>query len=166
MKIIPIIFLFIIAAFTINAQVISPTVLATSGGYFMGSNVAVSWTMGECIVPFLNNSGITLSQGFQQSYPVTASIQKHTDEHYGILIYPNPAKDILTIKINSQDYAVYHLTLIDELGRILGEYKIEGQNIMTSEIDLSTLASAMYFLRVTINNTNTRVYKIEHFIGK
>ncbi|MFU8844738.1 MAG: hypothetical protein ACNA7V_13125, partial [Bacteroidales bacterium] len=49
-----------------QAQSIERSVLASTGGYFEGSGVSVSWTLGEAVTATFNNGNTVLTQGFQQ----------------------------------------------------------------------------------------------------
>jgi len=57
------------AAGAIQAQSLSPTVIATAGDYSASSSVSLSWTLGEIATETFSNGGYILCQGFQQ--PVT-----------------------------------------------------------------------------------------------
>jgi hypothetical protein len=52
------------------AQTLSPTVLATSGGYSTGGGYSLSYTVGETIVTTLQAGSHLLTQGFQQPEPI------------------------------------------------------------------------------------------------
>jgi hypothetical protein len=54
------------------AQTLSPTVLATSGGYSSGGGYSLSYTVGETIVTTLQAGSYLLTQGFQQPTPMLA----------------------------------------------------------------------------------------------
>ncbi len=43
-------------------------VIATSGGYYEGDNLSMSWTVGEPVIETFNSGGLILTQGFQQPY--------------------------------------------------------------------------------------------------
>jgi len=63
-------FLFLLSAIvaTTNAQVITPQVISTSGGYFQSTNFSNSFTIGEPLIESISNGGLQVSQGFQQSF--------------------------------------------------------------------------------------------------
>jgi hypothetical protein len=65
MKIIIIVICIILTA-NLNAQSLSPVVLASSGGYFESGTVSLSWTLGEMATETFSGSNIILTQGFQQ----------------------------------------------------------------------------------------------------
>jgi hypothetical protein len=58
--------IFICCLSTTWAQSLSPTVIASSGGYFEGTNASLSWTLGELATETLDNGSNILTQGFQQ----------------------------------------------------------------------------------------------------
>jgi hypothetical protein len=58
--------IFICCLSTTWAQSLSPTVIASSGGYHEGANASLSWTLGELATETLDNGSNILTQGFQQ----------------------------------------------------------------------------------------------------
>ncbi len=70
----------------------------------------------------------------------------------GIVVYPNPAKDVLIIEVA----AAGELQLLDNLGRVVKQQSIAlGKN----SVDLSALAPGMYVLRV-ITTTGVMVERV------
>lgn len=57
-----------------SAQMLSPSVLATSGGYSAGSNASLSWTLGETIITTVQAGDNMLTQGFQQPENLTGPL--------------------------------------------------------------------------------------------
>lgn len=51
----------------LEGQTLSPAVLGTSGGYGVGGEYSLSWTLGETIITTINAGDYMLTQGFQQS---------------------------------------------------------------------------------------------------
>lgn len=49
-----------------QSQSLSPTVIASSGGYFTGTGASLSWTLGEIATETFSNGSYILTQGFQQ----------------------------------------------------------------------------------------------------
>ncbi|MEZ4898848.1 MAG: peroxidase family protein [Saprospiraceae bacterium] len=78
----------------------------------------------------------------------------------GILVYPNPLNDHINIRL--PDYrGAMRLSIIDVEGRILKN--VIWSNVTDGQLDLSTLHTGVYFLRVTGENTNEsiRLLKVE-----
>lgn len=72
MKRISVLFFAVITSLTLSAQSVSPDVIASSGDYFEGSNVSLSWTLGELAVETYTAGNFVLTQGFQQ--PINVSL--------------------------------------------------------------------------------------------
>jgi hypothetical protein len=76
--------------------------------------------------------------------------------------YPNPAHNMLTIKIDSELKGDYQIALTDITGRlVLSENKNAEDGIKTVDIDLSKLPSAVYMLEVksSVESWNMKVVK-------
>ncbi len=66
MKKIKIVFILALIANFSMAQVLSPTVVATGGGYFATASASVSFTIGETVIESYSAGSVGLTQGFQQ----------------------------------------------------------------------------------------------------
>ncbi|MCX6271101.1 MAG: T9SS type A sorting domain-containing protein [Bacteroidetes bacterium] len=58
--------LFVLFCLSAYCQSVSPWVTASAGGYFEGTNITQSWTLGETVIETFYGSTIVLTQGFQQ----------------------------------------------------------------------------------------------------
>ena len=65
---------FVLIGQELSAQSISPQVIASTGGYAAGSNLQVSWTLGETFITQLNTPDLSVSQGFQQNTSICLSL--------------------------------------------------------------------------------------------
>ncbi|MCK8481468.1 DUF7619 domain-containing protein [Psychroserpens algicola] len=72
-------------------------------------------------------------------------------------LYPNPAKDVVTIALNSNNSESVRLHIFDLQGKLILEENISEVNTYT--IDVSDFQSGMYFVKLT-TNTKTRVKKL------
>ena len=59
--------LFFAATILCTAQSIERDVVASSGDYFEGTNISLSWTLGEIATETYSSGNIILTQGFQQT---------------------------------------------------------------------------------------------------
>lgn len=94
-------FIFLLTAFfttaSLYAQQLSPTVVASAGGFFSGGNAQISWTLGETVIETTGGSNVILTQGFQQSDLNVNAIGE--EEHkLAIQIFPNPTAGILNLR--------------------------------------------------------------------
>ncbi len=62
--------LFVVTTLFCYSQSIERDVVASSGDYFEGTNVSLSWTLGEIATETYSAGNIILTQGFQQSYGI------------------------------------------------------------------------------------------------
>lgn len=78
-------------------------------------------------------------------------------------VYPNPATDYLSIKMESPEFKSLEITIYNVLGEVL--YKKEasflsGQNLM--EIDVQSYTNGVYWLEISTENGKRR--QVESFI--
>lgn len=144
---------------SINAQTISPEVIATSGDYYTSSSVSLSWTLGEMIVETFSSSSIILTQGFQQPYYSLVSIVENTNQELDIEFFPNPVIDFFTIRINSEPDTEVIIEIIDIQGKLL--FTTQTHEKLT-KIDLSNYSGNIYIL--SIQNTENEQYSIYKII--
>src|SRR5437899_12474793 len=78
-----------------NAQSLSPTVIASTGGFSSNANGSLSYTVGEMtMVQTFSANGNILTQGFQQpNENVTGLLDITKDDFGSFVVYPNPAVD-------------------------------------------------------------------------
>jgi len=81
-----------------QAQSKDRDVIASTGGYVTTPSVQVSFTLGETAIQFLNASGASISQGFQQPNNVGAASVASPNLDAVITTYPNPFVSFLDIK--------------------------------------------------------------------
>ena len=70
----------------------------------------------------------------------------------GIKVYPNPAKDKVTIEINSKNFGDATISLYSINGVLLNEKKNEGQLFTKETFDISGIASGIYYLRIATDD--------------
>lgn len=82
-------------------------------------------------------------------------------DEYNYSIYPNPANDILTVKLNDENNYIQHLKIVNLLGEIVDEHK----NINRSSIKINTtlFKAGIYYL---IIESNKEVLKQKFIINK
>ena len=146
-----------IAVQVINAQSISPQVVATAGNYSSNGGYSVSWTIGEPVIATAVNGGTTLTQGFQQPTYNVLSLTNGKIEGFTVNVYPNPATDFVIIDWKTEDQNMLFISLYDATGRMISTQSYSASQEKVS-LNLSQLASAQYFLE--IRNKNNSIAKI------
>lgn len=160
-----IIFLFFFFVFSIygKAQPINPSVIATTGGNISNSINTLTWTLGETVIQNIQSSNNYLSQGFQQpNYMVIPSVE-NTTSLFDVKVFPNPSVDILNIIINSDNEFLIEIILTDINGKTLFWKKDNTSAKQHTFIyDISSLATASYFLKITNTKENiSETFKIQ-----
>jgi hypothetical protein len=152
-----ILFIFtILLAFSLSAQV-KQEVIASAGGYSVASGVSLSWTLGETIIPTYTNGGLTLTHGFQQQLIVTA-IEENLEDVVKVTLYPNPASDVVNIKLESPLDGEVKLFLLDSRGKLIKTDFME-ETAVEKEINLQDLPAGLYLLKMTKGKLSN-VYKV------
>ncbi|PCJ64376.1 MAG: hypothetical protein COA58_13565 [Bacteroidetes bacterium] len=135
--------------FTVAAQSIERSVLATSGESISKSNAQLDITIGD-VVTFTstNTSTENITQGFNQPIVANggASISKTQLSDLEIIIYPNPASEVLLVKTANAFTSRTNYKIIDQLGRQI----VQGElNPLFSTIDVSSLTKSTYVIMLT-----------------
>ncbi|MCE3227011.1 MAG: hypothetical protein K0S32_1562 [Bacteroidetes bacterium] len=83
------------------------------------------------------------------------------DNEIAFNIYPNPAKDQLTININTTKQFECNIELTDASGKIVYKQKAKFVNNSNEhKIGLSTFASGIYFMKIVTKEGNGRTIKV------
>jgi len=75
-------FFSVLIASSIHAQTLSPSVVASGGGYASNATGSLSSTIGEPVNTTLTSGSIMLTQGFQQSYKMTLNLKAYIEGYY------------------------------------------------------------------------------------
>jgi hypothetical protein len=131
-------------------------VVATQGGTFSNSNGTMSFTIGEGVAQTLTGDAKALTQGFQQS-GISVSVLGEPDPGFSITVYPNPATEILNLKIVREDLGDLQYVVFDINGIIIIQKKVEA---METTIDLKQLSKGIYIIRIREGLTELKSFKI------
>ena len=129
----------------------------TSGGDISSSTGAVSYSVGQSIYGIVNGTGGSMTQGVQQPYKVVVSNVGDVGVEINLSILPNPTSDFLHLTF--EEYINYKASfqLIEGRGNIIQKALV--QNMVTS-LDLSALASGIYYLQVATESEIIKSFKI------
>ena len=137
--VIPTLSLIIISSNLILAQEISREVISIAGNEVSSGTVQLSWTVGEVSVGTLGDNGTKLSIGFHQTFDVNWLPELE------LSVYPNPFLDRLEIQSNRLVDGG-RILIFNQAGQLL--FREQASWIERYSLDLSRLASGMYFLKV------------------
>ena len=144
--------------YSAHSQSVSPELISSSGDYYETVDFTLSWSIGECMTETFIGTNNTLTQGFHQDrYDIPSVVEEMPVLEFDISVYPNPATDVITLSIISQNGEVvvddnYKVNLTDFSGKILFVDEIIETN---KQINFASYASGIYFLAVTNSQNKT-----------
>ncbi len=150
MKKFTLLFCAIVASVLLNAQSLSPVVIASAGGFASNSNNSLSYTIGEMsMVQTFSSSNTILTQGFQQpNESITGLLDVASNDFGSFVVYPNPAVNDAWIGFQLNGPGKVTVLLYNELGQKLASvYHAEYTNgKIVQPVNVSSLSSGAYFL--------------------
>ena len=138
-----------------------------------GPNTAGSSSMNNPVVTLSNlqvgeyafqltvtdNTGITSTATMNLTVE-QGTAQNNLSSTERFIVYPNPAHDVTTAKITSQVTGTVKITVYDMNGRqVLVAQTVKMDDVATKTLNISSLASGMYTVQITIGNKKTMVTK-------
>lgn len=155
MKKVILFFSFGFSAFLLQAQSSAPDVLASGGGFAVGSGFTNSFTVGQGSLPETFTSGsFMLTQGFQQPADVSTALAP-INLSSTINAYPNPTNGIFFFAYTLTENSNVTIEAFDVLGqKVFSEINSISIGEQTSMVNLAALSSGIYFVRCTIKNTS------------
>lgn len=133
--------------YCLQAQKITPSVIASAGAVMKSNNVSLEWTMGEVITETRSSGNLIVTQGFHQAnLGVPSSTQQFTFQ--GLQVYPNPVRDLLNI-INESGETL-QMQLFGSNGQLLMSAHLQ-QGVQ--EIKTQTLSNGQYHLMIRNENS-------------
>ncbi|MBL1221739.1 T9SS type A sorting domain-containing protein [Chryseobacterium sp. L7] len=149
-------FFLILFTFSVSLLNAQSAVLAT-GTNALGGNGSVSYSVGQTAYQYKGPNSQVL-EGVQQAYEITTlSTNETVTAQEGILLYPNPTRDYLYIDFTSAPYKGSEYQLFDAQGKMIKKDVISQSK---SELDLSSLPSAVYIIRLNQNGENLKTFKV------
>ncbi|MDX2284986.1 MAG: T9SS type A sorting domain-containing protein [Bacteroidia bacterium] len=132
----------------LSAQSIERSVIGAAGGSGSTGSVQVDWTSGEAAVTTVEAGAFILNQGFHQGDLSRTSIEPEI--RIGYRLYPNPARERVTVHLSADRSVQLRLEMSDAAGRSLGREDREVRLDPDAELswDLSGWAEGYYLLTV------------------
>jgi hypothetical protein len=130
----------------------------SAGGEATGSGGTASYSIGQAL--YVTNSSETgsMSQGVQQSYSIeTITGLDELGISLNLTAYPNPTTDFVQLKVERHMLTSISYQLYNLQGKLIGSNQLT--DIQTG-IDMTSLSSATYILKVIQKNTEIKTFKI------
>ncbi|WP_265132103.1 T9SS type A sorting domain-containing protein [Chryseobacterium oranimense] len=149
-------FFLILFTFSVSLLNAQSAVLAT-GTNASGGNGSVSYSVGQTAYLY-KGANSEILEGVQQGYEIIAlSASETLSKQEGILLYPNPTRDYLYIDFTSLPYKGSEYQLYDAQGKLVKKDVISQSK---SELNLSSLPSAAYIIRINQKGENLKTFKV------
>ena len=144
----------------LQAQQIHASVNA-SGGNASGTGGSVSYSVGQVFNTTAFGTNGSVSEGVQQPFEISVlSGMDITGIDLYYAVYPNPTSGKLTLKLDASttpDIRSMRYQLYDVNGKMLQNDRLTEYE---TSIEMSNFNSATYFLKVTKNNKEVKLFKI------
>ena len=135
-----------------TSQQLTPSVIASSGGFYSNANGFLSFTAGElAAVETYAKPNAFLTQGFQQPWDLGVGIIDHPIEDFSFGLYPNPSDGDFFVMTESRRDLSFQLSIHDIVGKEIfaHAYKQESE-ITIHDIDISKFTQGTYILSLRI----------------
>ena len=133
----------------------------TSGGNASGTGGSVSYSVGQVFNTTAFGTNGSVSEGVQQPFEISVlSGMDITGIDLYYAVYPNPTSGKLTLKLDASttpDIRSMRYQLYDVNGKMLQNDRLTEYE---TSIEMSNFNSATYFLKVTKNNKEVKLFKI------
>lgn len=128
----------------------------SAGGNASSSSGTVSYSFGQIASQKLGASSYNKIQGVQQPYEISTPFNiSLIGADIELMVFPNPTFNIVTIRVSQPSGLRYSLFTIH--GKLIMSNEI---NEFSTQMDLSSLASSSYLLRVTNKGQVVKNFKI------
>lgn len=133
--------------------------IPASGGNASGTGGTASYSVGQIVYSTSSTTSGSLAQGVQQPFEISVAtaIDEARDISLEFVIYPNPAADFVTLRIENYEIVNLRYQFYNINGNLLKSNKIEGQ---VTNISMETLTPSTYFLKITDRNKVIKTFKI------
>jgi hypothetical protein len=134
------------------------SVIAT-GGNASGSGGSASYSVGQINYATYYGTMGSIALGIQQPFEISTvtEIEEAKSIDLSVEAYPNPTNDFLLLKIEDFQFSNLSYQLYDMNGILIQNEKITGRE---SIIVMGNLSSATYFVKVTDENKELKIFKI------
>jgi hypothetical protein len=141
--------------FSLNGQ----QSISATGGNATGSGGTVTYTVGQVAWNMYSGTSGSILQGVQQPYEISVvtAVENTADIFPECTLYPNPTHGNIKLIVKSFSGRNLRFQLYDLNGVIIRDSKIESD---VTEISLQDKSSSVYFLKVTGNKREIKVFKI------
>jgi len=138
---------------------VAQEVVISSGANISDNGGSVSYSVGQVISQPSKGVDGTVAAGVQQAYIIDVSTSMEDNQRISLSAsaYPNPSTDFLILEVNEFKLSAFRFQLTDISGKVLQSRNITADK---TNIPMSNLIPATYFLKVIKNDSEVKVFKI------
>jgi hypothetical protein len=141
----------------LHSQALELSTISSAGGSIQTNDTRLTWTIGESFTDYKTGGNFKLQEGFHQGDLLIITGTVNLPDNIGITVFPNPAKEKVTVKILGINSAFWNLELYDNKGLLI--YRSKSGDMLT-DIDFSSLPASLYLLKIFDNKGNYKVFNI------
>ncbi len=137
---------------SLMAQSVSKTVLASNGGETITTPYTYTWTIGESVIANTSVPSYIITQGFHPISATTTGVAE-IESNVQLSVFPNPASDVLNVKIANPSGGSLALQVYDVSGKMClpAKYLTDGVS-QSTELNFSSLPSGTFYISI-LNGT-------------
>ncbi|HOG19097.1 MAG TPA: T9SS type A sorting domain-containing protein [Salinivirgaceae bacterium] len=144
--------------YLLTPSVSAQTSVNAAGGDASGNGGSVSYSVGQVV--YTTDTGTTgsVAHGVQQPYEISVETGiEATEINLLAIAYPNPTTNYLLLRVEYESLKDLSYQLYDINGKLLQTKELVSTE---TQIDISSYASATYFVKVTQGNGELKTFKI------
>jgi hypothetical protein len=124
-----------------------------------GIGGSVAYSIGQVVYTMDESLVGSILQGVQQPFEISVETGFYdiTEQDLKITTYPNPSKDNLILKVESNNFEELQYVLTDSRGACLKNEQIIGEE---TKIELTSLPPSTYLLKIYKNKKEQKFFKI------
>lgn len=133
--------------------------VTASGGEASGNSGNLSYSIGQTFCSANAGAIEQINEGVQQPYEIydVTYVQSAISEEILLSAFPNPTSDYLTLRIESDDIEGFDFAMYDISGKEILQKRVTSSE---TSLDMNSLPTATYFVRVTKQNREVKTFKI------
>ena len=133
--------------------------VTASGGEASGNSGNLSYSIGQTFCSANSGTSGLINEGVQHPYEIydVTDVQSAILEEISLSAFPNPTSNYLTLRIENDDIEGFDCTMYDISGKEILQKRITSSE---TSLDMNSLPSATYFVRVTKQNREVKTFKI------
>lgn len=132
-------------------------VVATAGNTLGNSSGSIAYTIGEGVAQTFTVGDKTLTQGFHQTIISVKIISELKDPDFAVSVFPNPASDVLTLRLTKGNIQGLQYFLYDINGILISQKNLESDE---TSVAVDQLANGIYIIKVQDGRKELKSFKI------